>query len=209
MKKFRILGIIAILVFIVDFVFSFANGIEEASDSFMEGMDSGYKKEHPYDSFRSINVEVKPLETTRLDSLANSLVKENVPYKIKEIRVPFVTSIWSCIIMFFGTFAGFAVLGGLYCLVRLLISISKRDVFTPKNVVRMRFFTYSLVAFSFLHTLIEWFDYIEVVRQITFPGYEVKSFGMSADWVLLIVVVLFTEIFAVGVKMKEEQDLTV
>lgn len=29
---------------------------------------------------------------------------------------------------------------------------------------------------------------------------------MSEDWISLVVIVLFTEIFAVGVKMKEEQD---
>ena len=32
---------------------------------------------------------------------------------------------------------------------------------------------------------------------------------MSEDWISLVVIVLFTEIFAVGVKMKEEQDLTI
>lgn len=206
MKKFRILGIIAILVFVADFAFSFVSGWEEASDSFMEGVHSS---QNPHEPFRSISVEVKPLETTRLDSIYNDLIKENVPYKIEKIRVPLIPSAWSFIVMFLGLFVSIALLAGLYCLIRLLISISKRDVFTHKNVLRIRVFTYSLVAFSILNSLIEWLEHVEATRQIAFSGYEIKSFNMSADWVSLVVIVLFTEIFAVGVKIKQEQDLTI
>ena len=205
MKKFRILGVLAIIVIVVEFIFSFAVGWESASDSFMEGYNSVYENRF----YQTASVDLKPLSDTRLDSLSISLSKENVPYKIEKIRVPIVPSIWTSIITFFGVFFTFALLIGLYCLIRLFISISKRDVFTGRNVLRIRIFTYSLVAFSFLNSLTEWFNYLEVTKQIVLPGYEVKSFEMSADWLLLVIVVLFTEIFAVGVKLKQEQDLTI
>lgn len=209
MKKFRILGIVAILVIAMEFIFSFTAGWKDASDSFMEGFNSAHQKEHPFDTYRSVAVEVRPLETTRLDSLTNCITKENVPYKIEGVYVPILPSFWSTIVMFFGLFSAFAILGGIYCLIRLLIAISKRDVFSRTNVVRIRIFTYSLVVFQFLNSLIEWLDHLEVIKQVALKGYEIRNFHLSADWTLLAVLILFTEIFAVGVRIKEEQDLTV
>lgn len=209
MKKFRILGIVAILVIVLEFILSITASWKDASDSFMEGYNSTQQKEHTLDSYRSVAVSVRPLETTRLDSLTNSSTKENVPYKIIKVDVPIHPSIWSTIIMIFGGLSVFAILGGIYCLIRLLIAISKRDVFSNTNVVRIRVFTYSLVIFQFLNSLLEWLDHLEVTKQVVLKGYEIKGFHLSADWTLLVIMILFTEIFAVGVKIKEEQDLTV
>lgn len=209
MKKFRILGIVAILVIVLEFILSITASWKEVSDSFMEGYNSTQQKEHALDSYRSVAVGVRPLETTRLDSLTNSLTKENVPYKIEEVDVPIQPSVWSTIIMVFGGLSAFAILSGIYCLIRLLIAISKRDVFSKDNVVRIRVFTYSLVIFQFLNSLLEWLDHLEVTKQVVLKGYEIKGFHLSADWTLLVIMILFTEIFAVGVKIKEEQELTI
>lgn len=209
MKKFRILGIVAILVIVVDLIlFSIVVDRKDISDSFMEGFNSTHQKEH-FESYRAVAVSVRPLETTRLDSLTNSYTKENVPYKIKEVDVPIYPSVWSTIIMVLGGLSALAVLPGIYCLIRLLIAISKRDVFSRMNIVRIRVFTYSLVIFQFLNSLLEWLDHLTVTKQIALKGYEIKDLHLSADWMLLVVLILFTEIFAVGVKIKEEQDLTV
>ena len=208
MKKFRILGIVAILVIVLEFILSITASWKDASDSFMEGFNSTQRKEHAL-SYRSVAVSVRPLETTRLDSLTNSLTKENIPYKIVKVDVPIHPSIWSNIIIIFGGVSVFAILGGIYCLIRLLIAISKRDVFSNTNVIRIRVFTYSLVFFQFLNSLLEWLDYLEVTKQIALKGYEIKGFHLSADWTLLVIMILFTEIFAVGVKIEEEQELTI
>ena len=209
MKKFRILGILAILVIVGDFVISFIAGWQEERDSFLVGYESARTENPTLYSPEAVLVEVRPLETTNLDSLHNSIMNENLPYKIDKVSVAIVPSSWSRIVFCFGAFAVLAILAGIYCLIRVLISISKRNVFTHDNVVRMRVFTYSLLVFSILNGLMEWLNYVEVVKQVSLPGYEIKGFSMSEDWISLVVIVLFTEIFAVGVKMKEEQDLTI
>ena len=201
MKKFRILGILAILVIVGDFAISFTAGWQEERDSFLAGSKSARAETPALYTPEGIPVEVRPLETTILDSLRNSKMNENLPYKIDKVSVAIVPSTWSSIVFCFGAFAVLAILAGIYCLIRVLISISKRNVFTHDNVVRMRVFTYSLLAFSILNALMEWLNYIEVVKQVSLPGYEIKGFSMSEDWVSLVVIVLFTEIFAVGVKM--------
>ena len=177
MKKFRILGILAILVIVGDFAISFTAGWQEERDSFLAGSKSARAETPALYTPEGIPVEVRPLETTILDSLRNSKMNENLPYKIDKVSVAIVPSTWSSIVLCFGAFAVLAILAGIYCLIRVLISISKRNVFTHDNV--------------------------------SLPGYEIKGFSMSEDWVSLVVIVLFTEIFAVGVKMKEEQDLTI
>lgn len=209
MKKFRILGILAILVIVGDFVISFIAGWQEERDSFLVGYESARTENPTLYSPEAVLVEVRPLETTNLDSLHNSIMNENLPYKIDKVSVAIVPSSWSRIVFCFGAFAVLAILAGIYCLIRVLISISKRNVSTHDNVVRMRVFTYSLLVFSILNALMEWLNYVEVVKQVSLPGYEIKGFSMSEDWISLVVIVLFTEIFAVGVKMKEEQDLTI
>jgi len=57
--------------------------------------------------------------------------------------------------------------------------------------------------------LIEWLNNMEIVKQIELVGYEVSGVKTAVSWTLLVIIILFTEIFAVGVKIKEEQDLTI
>lgn len=209
MKKFRILGILAMLVIVGDFFISFSAGWQEERDSFLAGSKAAREGGTAIYTAEAIPVDVRPLETTKLDSLLNNKMNESLPYKIDKVSVAIVPSVWSNIVLFFSMFTTLVILAGIYCLIRVLISISKRNVFTHYNVVRMRVFTYSLLAFCIFNELMKWLNYIEVVKQVSLPGYEIKGFSMSADWVSVVVIVLFTEIFAVGVKMKEEQDLTI
>ena len=108
-------------------------------------------------------------------------------------------------------FAMFAIIPffvGIYCLIRLLVSISKREVFTSDNVARLRFFTYSFAALYGLMTLHDWLNHLEAVKQVALLGYEVVA-SHDTDFTSLVIIILFTEIFAAGVKIKEEQDLTI
>ena len=113
--------------------------------------------------------------------------------------------------VFYYVFAMFAIIPffvGIYCLIRLLVSISKREVFTSDNVARLRFFTYSFAALYGLMTLHDWLNHLEAVKQVALLGYEVVA-SHDTDFTSLVIIILFTEIFAAGVKIKEEQDLTI
>ena len=109
---------------------------------------------------------------------------------------------------FFAMFAIIPFFVGIYCLIRLLVSISKREVFTSDNVARLRFFTYSFAALYGLMTLHDWLNHLEAVKQVALQGYEVVA-SHDTDFTSLVIIILFTEIFAAGVKIKEEQDLTI
>ena len=105
MKKFRILGILAILVIVGDFAISFTAGWQEERDSFLAGSKSARAETPALYTPEGIPVEVRPLETTILDSLRNSKMNENLPYKIDKVSVAIVPSTWSSIVFCFGAFA--------------------------------------------------------------------------------------------------------
>ena len=89
MKKFRILGILAILVIVGDFAISFTAGWQEERDSFLAGSKSARAETPALYTPEGIPVEVRPLETTILDSLRNSKMNENLPYKIDKVWLLF------------------------------------------------------------------------------------------------------------------------
>lgn len=202
MKKIKIIGVITILVIVCKIIFGFSDGVR--------GFQDGYNSTNN-DSVSSLHtVDVRPIAESK-DSLFNAKMGCNVPYAITQVETHGDCPIWvKLTIMPFAFIACFCYLFGFYCLIRLLISVSRRDVFTGSNVFRLRFFAYSQAAIMGLFGLHEWLDNYYIVQQLQLPGYEVCSGNTSyADWMLLMLFILLAEIFAVGVKIKEEQDLTI
>lgn len=213
MKKISILGILAILVIVAEFTYAMIAGWVDMKNSFLEGYNSvnvhsGTPQPEYSGLFDKVYVDVRPLETTAVDSLTNRFADKSVPYQVKRIGTVIVPTVWSSIVNFFAIFAIIPFFVGIYCLIRLLVSISKREVFTSDNVARLRFFTYSFAALYGLMTLHDWLNHLEAVKQVALLGYEVVA-SHDTDFTSLVIIILFTEIFAAGVKIKEEQDLTI
>lgn len=215
MKKFKILGIIAIIAIIVNFI----GGLDEGWRGFKKGMEEGQgdalemleSRHHaiPHNAV-SVKLNVEPLSGTAIDSLNNNRMDWPLPYKVSAIETYAKVSPWYILFMGLTIPALFFFLIGFYALIRLLISISRRQVFTPVNVVRLRWYAYTSASSEILITITEWLTGNAAMKQISLPGYEVISYaGYSTDWVGMIIPILFAEIFAIGVKMKEEQDLTI
>ena len=201
MKKIKIIGVITILVIVCETIFSFSDGVRE----FKQGFDSAKKgSTTPFHT-----VDVQPIAEVQ-DSLFNTKMGCNVPYVITQVETYADVPGWVILITPFAFIACLCYLFGLYCLIRLLISVSRREVFTGENVFRLRVFAYSQVAVNGFIWLYNWINNYFAVQQLQLPGYEVVS-GTTfyVEWMLLMLFVLFAEIFAIGVKIKEEQDLTI
>lgn len=211
MKKFRVLGIISIIIIIAQIVGLFGDFSQGVSDGWnhAEQVKSDSISENPYKvSYAFVNV--RQLENRDEQKVENSLFNKDIPYSISTINTYVEASTWHNILEMLTLPWAFAFLFGFYCLIRFLIDISKRQVFTDKNVYRIRWFAYSYIGGEFLMTLTSWLKEQAAVAQISLPGYELISNALTeADWISMIVIILFTEIFAVGTKIKEEQDLTI
>ena len=98
---------------------------------------------------------------------------------------------------------------GIYCMFRTVVSVTRGEVFTQKNVRRMRLFIYSLLLAMACIELSQYMNYQMMADQIRLTGYEIASYSTKTHWFTYAILTLFTEIFAAGVKIKEEQDLTI
>ena len=215
MNKVRIIGIIAIIAIIVNIIGSlddewrsFKEGWKEGDRHALETLEPG-RRIIPHNAVQ-VQLKVEPLPGSTIDSLCNNSVDWPLPYKVSKIKTYAKPSPWYILFM------GLIIPGmlcffiGFYFFIRLLISISRREVFTATNVWRIRWFAYSSAILKILIAIIEWFTGSAAMEQINLPGYEIISYtGASTDWIAVVIPVLFAEIFAVGVKIKEEQDLTI
>jgi hypothetical protein len=207
MKKFKILGIIAIIAMAANFFLNF----EDGWSSFLEGYHEGARtyKSVPDNLYR-VSLEVKPLESIANDSIFNQVAGQKVPYWTSEITTYTQPSLWITLVMIISALSMFAFIIGFYLFVRFLLEVSKRNVFCEANVWRIRFFVYSYTAIVVSMELFAWIAGGAAIAQTQIPGYQIIDHAeASPEWTPVIMMIILAECFAIGVKMKEEQDLTI
>ena len=207
MKKFKILGIIAIIAMAANFFLNF----EDGWSSFLEGYHEGARtyKSVPDNLYR-VSLEVKPLESIANDSIFNQVAGQKVPYWTSEITTYTQPSLWITLVMIISALSMFAFIIGFYLFVRFLLEVSKRNVFCEANVWRIRFFVYSYTAIVVSMELFAWIAGGAAIAQTQIPGYQIIDHAeASPEWTPVIMMIILAECFAIGMKMKEEQDLTI
>lgn len=95
--------------------------------------------------------------------------------------------------------------------IRLVIAINKSDIFNWKNVRRLRRLGLALIISFFVIFLSAYFTFREVGEVFSVPGYKLSFSDMvnTTTLVLGISTLIVAEVFAIGLRMKEEQDLTI
>ena len=207
MKKFRILGIIAIIAMVANLAINF----EDGWSSFLKGYHEGARshKTIPNNLYR-VSLEVMPTEGTTNDSIFNEVAERKLPYQVSEITTYTQPSQWITLVMILTAFSMFAFIFGFCFFVRFLIEVSKRNVFCEANVWRIRFFVYSYTAIIVSMELFAWIAGSAAIAQTQIPGYQIIDHAeASPSWIPVIMMIILAECFAIGVKMKEEQDLTI
>lgn len=95
--------------------------------------------------------------------------------------------------------------------VRLVVSINRSDIFSWKNVRRLRLLGGALVVGFCTSFLPAYLTFRSVGKVFAVHGYELNISEMvnATTLVLGISTLIVAEVFAIGLKMKEEQDLTI
>ena len=207
MKAIKILAVLALVMFVVEVLGDAATGFMREREDFQEQVE---KREHEHRK-ETCTLQLKAVRGEQaVDSIHNKSGQMFLPYTVESITIENVTPpTWSWILMVLSVPFTLFFLFGIYCVGRLIVSVLRGSIFTKRNVSRMRYFVYSLLVFGILMELHQWILYQSVAPQITLEGYEVASYSLTGAWFGYIMLALFTEIFAVGVKLKEEQDLTI
>lgn len=201
MNKIRVCAFLALVVFIGSVVTDMFSG-------FMDGWnEAGDQKD--FHALPSVSLLVRADDTLPADTLISAAQDTPMYCNTSEVSVQGFRSTkwrWVSFLLFP---AGLFALYGFYSVARLVLTATKGEVFVHKNVRRMRIFVYALISVSLLFELQQWGIYHDLASQVRLEGYEVLPYSFKYAWFNYMLLALFTEIFAIGVKIKEEQDLTV
>ncbi len=212
MKHLSILGILAIFALALNLYFAIGSNFNDFKQGFEDGQkSSAYDTQADSHGFRA-EIRVTPISTSS-DSLNLQLPGKTVkaPYQVSEITCLIKETPTMLITIIFSAL-GVIVLSvyGVYSLIRVLICITRQDIFSRRNIRWLRWIAYGQLAVTSLSFLLNWSIEQTVLAQVSLPGYQVTGVTpIPLQWESVILIVLLTEIFATAVKIKEENDLTI
>ena len=212
MKHLSILGILAIFALALNLYFAIGSNFNDFKQGFEDGQkSSAYDTQADSHGFRA-EIRVTPISTSS-DSLNLQLPGKTVkaPYQVSEVTCLIKETPTMLITIIFSAL-GVIVLSvyGVYCLIRVLICITRQDIFSRRNIRWLRWIAYGQLAVTSLSFLLNWSIEQTVLAQVSLPGYQVTGVTpIPLQWESVILIVLLTEIFATAVKIKEENDLTI
>ncbi len=95
--------------------------------------------------------------------------------------------------------------------IRLIISINKSDIFKWRNVRRLRRMGIALIIGFCCTFITAYLNLCSVEKVFSLHGYELGISDMVSTTMLVLGLsaLIVAEVFAIGLKMKEEQDLTI
>ena len=106
----------------------------------------------------------------------------------------------------------FLVIWSVVSFFRFIRDVLRQQIFIPFNVRRLRVICWMLLLVGIMKNLFVVMDYFLLLKDsgVSFPGYQMADFEFEySTFFFALLFGLFAEIFALGVKLKEEQDLTV
>ena len=212
MKHLSILGILAIFALALNLYFAIGSNFNDFKQGFEDGQKSStHDTQADSHGFRA-EIRVTPISTSS-DSLNLQLPGKTVkaPYQVSEVTCLIKETPTMLITIIFSAL-GVIVLSvyGVYSLIRVLICITRQDIFSRRNIRWLRWIAYGQLAVTSLSFLLNWSIEQTVLAQVSLPGYQVTGVTpIPLQWESVILIVLLTEIFATAVKIKEENDLTI
>ena len=86
---------------------------------------------------------------------------------------------------------------------------SKGEVLTRLNATRLRKFVYFFTLFNVVLEVERVIALMQVRGQLLLDGLRLNEGLTRTDWTCLLMLIFLTEVFALAVKLKEEQELTI
>ena len=228
----RRLNILCLLVFLV-FCYSVFNMGRDFGHGFSEGMKishSGNQSVEQAINFRIATLMPKDFSSFKdsvyttlmlpvwkvwrkkcstADSKAGSYVPVAYTQMVTNVKVD--RSTWMMVAQVIsGLLAVFAIIASTVLFIQLIVAINKSDIFNWKNVRRLRWLGVALLLNFISEAVPALMNDYELSSVFSLSGYSMET---SIDSVMLVILGLVSlivgEVFAIGLKMKEEQDLTI
>ena len=173
-----------------------------------------YESKNDYESF---SLKLRPNNFLTPDSLLNEKTGKWMPACAKEVEVYiqrdeieyFYRDDLVIIIIFI-----IIALIGLYMLIvnfiKILISVNRSVIFDWINVRRLRKIGTGLILIFIADAIISIYESVLAIGHIKIANYSILMEAFSENLLIEgMIAFIFAEIFAVGLRLKEEQDLTI
>ena len=148
------------------------------------------------------------------DSVYNARTQQYVPAMYAELMVS-VPRIESTAMQIANTLLGLLKLAvsiwAIVLFIKWVVAVNRSDIFTWHNVRRLRRMGVLMLVSCAATWLVEYLTVHSVEQVFALPGYELSLAGTVPLSVLLLGLcsLIVAEVFAIGLRMKEEQDLTI
>ncbi|MCD7936539.1 MAG: DUF2975 domain-containing protein [Tannerellaceae bacterium] len=196
------------------------NLIAQFSD-FYKGFQAGLTNSNPegHRKVESLMVALRPLQIADKPSqLYNEQTGiwisgriQNCMIEVEESRDKLIFVVFEVILLFFAFFClpALIILGT--CFLKIISAVSRNEIFEWKNIRMLRWVGMSFL-FLFLTSLVAGlYNYTLATQLIEIPHYEIILGNMLDLSYLLfgLVALIIAEIYSIGLKLKEEEELTI
>ncbi len=209
-RRLNILCVVVVLILLYPiFQYGYYFGLGARMGVEMQG-----KKEQTLEILNMKTISLTPDKFMFTDSVYNAMSGEKVPaiYGQMVVNVPMKPNPWifmaSKLLPMVSLMASLATLVIFFL---VIVSVNHLDIFTWKNVSRLRWIG-SLLVVSYLCMLVPFLlDGYELSKAFALEGYSLAQSDLATFMtpVLGIVAFIVAEVIAIGLKIKEEQDLTI
>lgn len=189
------------------------------SNAFMAGFRVGMNAEHDKEQLKRTHnmkpVFLFPDDFAGLkDSVYNEKSGEFVPaiYGKLIVSVDTPINLWFKFASMLCHFVGiFTMIFSVVFFFKLIAAINKSNIFSWKNVRRLRWLGAILILNFVCEALPAYIFAYELSDAFSIPGYSLNLSGLVSKLTLTLglVSLIVGEVFAIGLRMKEEQDLTI
>ena len=194
-------------------------GVQMGMDAAREMQEEGsYDKLEELNNLKTVSLFPKFLHDYKgglfTDSVRNEKTGQYVPmaYTNLMVSVPVHKAVWQNVVS--GGMGVLALAAGVWALVlfiRIVVAVNRSDIFNWRNVRRLRRLGILLIVGFVCVLLPEYLSLCSLREVFSLEAYDLTlSDSVKVTNLLLgLISLIVAEIFAIGLKMKEEQDLTI
>lgn len=218
-RRLNILTLLILVAFGLRIVFNMYFNVESFSQGFKDGYEGGRRLKGQSENTHLIHREIDLVKVEDMgmqpDSLYNSISDVWMPMQIKTVIIEVTDSnmIFRVMLLFFPISVGLILASICFVVffLKLIIAVNASKVFVPENISRLRRLGIIFVSMGILLCLGNYADYYSSRSLIDIPGYHLSAkdvFDFSY-FIYALIAFLAAEIFAIGLRLQEEQELTI
>ena len=220
-RRLNIFALLILLALTVHTGYTLFYSWGEISTAYREGYENaGEFPEQPSESGKKLLsrhdlcVRKKTEGTAIIDSIYNTKTSRYIPTDVQKVQIsiPDNKSVgYEASITIMTILLVPAVIAVIVLFLKLIGAIQSALLFTRANVLRLRWIGGCLLLIAAIYTIGNYMELTFVRSVVDISGYEITGEGMIEFPSLINALIAFlaAEVFAIGLKLKEEQEFTI